>query len=121
MKNKASLCKNIQKDNWSYGFQFLANPQRNLKETIGFDLKITFHTQPTPHKLNVSNRLTVTDPILINLKRRFLWTSRTDSNCHIDICPGNINPGNIFLYQEHFSFYWPNFDQILKVSSWDLL
>ena len=30
-----------------------------------------------------------------NFTGRFLGTSRTDSNCHSDIYPGNICPGNI--------------------------
>ena len=38
-----------------------------------------------------------------NFKGRFLWTFRTDSNCHGDICPRNICPCNICPYQEYLS------------------
>ena len=37
-----------------------------------------------------------------------------------DICPGNICPVNICPYREYLSFYWPDFDQTLKVGSLDL-
>ena len=58
---------------------------------------------------------------LPNFKLRFLGTSRTDSNCHRDICPGNICPGDICTYQEYISCYWLDFEQSLKVGSWDNL
>ena len=51
-----------------------------------------------------------------NFKGRVLGPSSTDSNCHGDICPGYICP-----YQENFSCYWPDFDQTLKVGSWEHL
>ena len=38
----------------------------------------------------------------------------------MDICPYNICPGDICPYQQYLSCYWPDFDQILKVGSWDL-
>ena len=50
-----------------------------------------------------------------NFKGRFLGTSLADFNCHDDIWPGNICPGNICLYQQYFSCYWSEFDQTLKV------
>ena len=56
-----------------------------------------------------------------NIKGRFLGTSRTDSNCHSDICPCNICLCDICPYQEYFSYYWPNFDQTLKLGFWDHL
>ena len=49
--------------------------------------------------------------IWCNFKRRFLGTSRTDSNSHSDICPGSICP-----YQEYL-----NFEETLKVASWEHL
>ena len=49
-------------------------------------------------------------------KDRFLETSRTESNCH-----GNICPGGICTYQEYLSCYWPDFDETLKVASWEHL
>ena len=45
----------------------------------------------------------------------FLGTSRTDSNCHGDICRWNIHPGDICPYQEYLGSYWPDFDDTLKV------
>ena len=42
-------------------------------------------------------------------------------NCHGNICPGNICPGDNCPYQEYLSCYSPDFDQILKVGSWDHL
>ena len=56
-----------------------------------------------------------------NLEDKFLGTSRTDSNCHRDTCPGIICPGDICPYQKNLSCYWPNFDKTLKVSSLDYL
>ena len=54
-----------------------------------------------------------------NFKGRFLGLSWTDfKNCS-NICPGNICPVNICPYQEYLSCYWPDFDQTLKVGSWD--
>ena len=41
------------------------------------------------------------------------------AKCHSDICPDNICPGNICPYQEYLSCCWPDFDQTLKVGSWD--
>ena len=56
-----------------------------------------------------------------NFKHRFLGPSWTISICHSDICPGNICPCNICPYQEYLSCYWSDFDQTLKVGSWDHL
>ena len=56
-----------------------------------------------------------------NFKHRFLGTSRIDSNYQVDICTGNICPGNIFPYQEYLSCYWHDFDETLKVGSWEHL
>ena len=38
-----------------------------------------------------------------NFKGRFLGTSRTESNCHRDICPCNICPDDNCPYQEYLS------------------
>ena len=56
-----------------------------------------------------------------NFKCRFPWPLWTYSNCHNDICPGYICPCNICPYKEYLSCYWSNFDQTLKVGSWDHL
>ena len=47
--------------------------------------------------------------------------SLTDSDYQVEICPGNICPGDICPYQEYLSCYSPDFDQTLKVCSWDHL
>ena len=39
----------------------------------------------------------------------------------MDICPGIICPGDICPYQEYLSCYWPDFDETLKVASWEHL
>ena len=44
-----------------------------------------------------------------------------DANCHSNICPDNICPGDICPYQEYISCYSPDFEQTLKVGSWDHL
>ena len=56
-----------------------------------------------------------------NLKSRYLGTSRTDFSCHGDICSGNTCPGYICLYQEYLNCYWPDFDETLKIGSWEHL
>ena len=56
-----------------------------------------------------------------NFKTRFLGPSWTDSSCHGDICPANNCPGNICPYQSYLSCYWANFDQTLKIDSWENL
>ena len=48
-------------------------------------------------------------------------TSRTNSNWPSDICLGNICLGHICPYQEYLSCYQLDFDQTLKVSSWEHL
>ena len=70
-------------------------------------MKMTLHTLPPtthPHKLNISNISAVTDPILMKLYR-FLGKSRTDFNCHGNICPGKSSPGNICSNQEYLNCY----------------
>merc|ERR1712115_479200 len=54
-----------------------------------------------------------------NFKHRVLGTSRTDSNCHHDIFPDNICPGDICPYQQYLSCYWPDLDQTLNKGSWE--
>ena len=49
-------------------------------------------------------------------KCRVLGTSRTDPNCHSDICPGDICP-----CQEFLSCYRPNFHENLKLCFFDHL
>ena len=56
-----------------------------------------------------------------NFKCRFLGTSSTDFNCQGDICPRNICPRDICPYQEYLSSNWPNFDETLKIGSWEHL
>ena len=53
-------------------------------------------------------------------KKRLPKQSLTNANCNTDICPGKICSCNICPYPEYLSCYWPEFDQTLKVGSWDL-
>ena len=104
-------------------FKLLSKPQPNLN-TVGFDNIMTVHhpPHPTPQKLSVSNISAVTDRFGWNFTGRFLWTFRTESNCQCDICPCNICPRDILCpYQEYLSCYWPDFDETLKVGSWEHL
>ena len=55
----------------------------------------------------------------LNIKHRVLGTSRKDSNCHCDIFPNNICPGDICPYQEYLSCYWLDLDQTLNKGSWE--
>ena len=81
---------------------------------------MTLHTNHHHRKLNVSHISAVPDPIWPNFKDRLLGSSWTDSKCHSDICPCNICSCDICLYQEYLSCYWSDFDQTLKVGSWEL-
>ena len=56
-----------------------------------------------------------------NFKGRFLGPIWTYSNFQNDICSGNICPCDICPYQEYLSCHKPDFDQTLKVGSWDHL
>ena len=56
-----------------------------------------------------------------NFKGRFLGPIWTYSNFQNDICSGNICPCDIYPYQEYLSCHKPDFDQTLKVGSWDHL
>ena len=55
--------------------------------TVTF-VRATFIQVTFVHIRNVSG---VTDPIFMKPNGKFLGTSRTDSNCHRDICPANYN------------------------------
>ena len=54
-----------------------------------------------------------------NFKQRVLGTYTTDYNCHHDICPDNICPGDISPYRQYLSCYWPDLDQALNKGSWE--
>ena len=92
--------------------------QPQLKTLVGLDTKMTLHT---PHPTTQRNSMLAISQLLLtrfwwNFKHRFLGTSKTDSNYQVDICPGNI-----CSYQEYLSCYRPDFDEILKVTSWEHL
>ena len=55
-----------------------------------------------------------------NFKGRFLEPFWTYFNCNGDIFLGKICPSDVCPYQQYISWYWPDFDQILKVGSCDL-
>ena len=65
--------------------------------------------------LGISSQLLITW-FWWKFKDLFLGTSRTDSNCHCDICLGNI-----CQYQKYLSCYEPDFDETLNVGFWDNL
>ena len=54
-----------------------------------------------------------------NFKGRFLGPSLKDANHHGHICPGKIYPGDICSYQQHLSSHWLDFDETLKLGSWE--
>ena len=56
-----------------------------------------------------------------NFKGRFLGPIWTYSNFQNEICSSNICPCDIYPYQEYPSCHKPDFDQTLKVGSWDNL
>ena len=60
------------------------------------------NNNPNPHQIS---QLLLTR-FWPNFKLRFLGTTRTDFNCHGNICPGNICPGNICTYQQPSIFYF---------------
>ena len=65
-------------------------PQLNSTSTlVGLDTKMTLHT-PTQTQCQLLQA-----QFGSNFKSRFVGTSRTDSNYHGDICPGNICLGDI--------------------------
>ena len=96
-------------------------------------MKLTLFSPCHKNKYNKNNPRQISQQLLTlfwpNFKNRFLGTSRTDSNSHsvicpcnicpCNICPCNICPCNIYPYQEYLSYYWLNFDQTLKVGSWE--
>ena len=96
--------------------------QRNLNPTAvgGWTRKWLCKPHPPPYtnSMSIIFQLSLTR-FWPNFKDRFLGLSWTYSNCHSDICPGNICQGDICAYQEYLSCYWPDFDQTLKVGSWD--
>ena len=86
------------------------NPNLTSTQRLGFTWKWLY---TTTHR----NSMSAISQLLLtrfwwNFKGRFLWTSRIDSDCHGDICPGDINP-----YQDYLSSYWPDLDETLKVYS----
>ena len=56
-----------------------------------------------------------------NFKGSLLGSSLTDANPLSDICPRKMCPGDICPYQQYLSCYWLNFDETLKVGSWENL
>ena len=56
-----------------------------------------------------------------NFKQRVLGTYTTDYNCHHNIYPCNICPGDICPYQKYLSCYWSNLEQNLNKGSWEYI
>ena len=89
---------------------------------------MAFHTTTTSptSSTTTGNSMSAISQLLLaqfwpNFKGRFLGPSWTDFNCYGKICRGNICPGDICSYQEYLSWYWHDFNQSLKVGSWDHL
>ena len=107
---------------WGFGFDNKSANESNfladnitIKQLIIREVLLNTHTH--------TNSISAISQLLLtrfwwNFKGRFLWTSRTDSNCQGDICPRNICPRDICPYQEYLSCYWPDFDETLQVGSW---
>ena len=107
-----------------------ASTQLNFNFNWGWDSLISIFRHPPTHlatrKSTTTNSMSSISQLLLtgfwpNFKNRFLEPSWTDFNCYGDICSGHICPGDICPYQEYLSWYWPDFDQTLKVGSWDHL
>ena len=95
---------------------FCQNPNLTSTQPLGFTRKWLCNHHHYTNSMSAISQLLLTR-FWPNFKLRFLGTTRTDFNCHIDICPCNICPGNICPYQEYLGCYWLNFDQTLKVYS----
>ena len=85
---------------------------------------MTLHHHPPPPPHTTQNSMSAISqlslaPFWPNFKYMLLGPSWTDSICSSDICPSNICPGDICPYQEYLNCYRPDFDQNLKVGSWD--
>jgi len=91
------------------------NPNLTLTQRLGFTWKWLY--TPTHRNSKSAIYQLLLTKFWWNFKGRFLGTSRTDSNWHGTIYPGNICLGNICPYQEYFSCYWTNFDETFKVAS----
>ena len=104
----------------------LSNPQPYLNPMVWFYVKIilkpppptTIHHPPTPTQTQCQKYLSCYC-LDFNFKGRFLGTYRKVSNCHSDICPNNICPCDICPYKEYPGCYWQDFDQTLKIGSWN--
>ena len=107
-------------------FTVLSKPQLNHNSTrrnitlswVRHENDLANHPTPPPTQRNFMvaiSHLLLTQ-FWWNFKCRFLETSRTDSNCHGEICPCDICP-----YQEYLSSNWPGFYETLKISSWEHL
>ena len=120
---------NVRNNLSCYWSEFLSKPQLNVNSTtIQRKLGLTWKWLciPPHHPTHHRNSMSVISQLLLtrfwrNFKRRFMGLSWTDFNCHSNICPGNICPGDICPYQEYLSCYWPDFDQTLKIGSWEYL
>ena len=132
MTQHVTILFRLDQDHTANQSPFLSKPQLNFNlTTIQPKLGLIRKWLCTPPHPTHTNSMSVIFQLLLtrfwpNFKRRFLGLSWTDFNCSSNICwgiicPGNICPGNICPYQEYLSCYWPDFDETLKVSSWDYI
>ena len=104
--------------------ELIVEPQLNHNSTqpepnitlFELDMKMILHTTPTTHPHKFNSMSSISRLLLIRfwwkLKCSFMGTSRTDSNYQVDICSGNICPGDISIsgiYRLLLIRCWPNF------------
>ena len=99
--------------NQTFLYIFCQTPNRTSTKRLGFTREWLYTTHT--NSMSAKSQLLRTW-FWWNFKGSFLGTSWRDSNCHSDIWPSYIYP-----YKEYLSCYWPNFDETLKVGSWEHL
>ena len=101
---------------------FCQNPNLTSTQRLGFTWKWLYNHHPPTHTISMSG---ISQLLLTwfwqNLNGTLLGTSRTHSKYHCDICLGIICPGDICPYQENLGCYWLDFEETLKVGSWEYL
>ena len=113
-----------------YCFHFCQTPtltQLNSKQIgVRLDTVVTWNTNKLWNLIDKPWNLTANFSATSRHARKLKFYTATHysnliqlTNCHRDICPGNICLCDICLYQEYLSSYWSDFGQTLKIESWD--
>ena len=102
--------------------KYCQNPNLTSTQQLGFTRKWLYTTHHHRNSMSAISQLLLTR-FWWKLKGRFLGTSKTDSRFMVTFvqASGIICSHNIFPYQEYLSCYWPDYDEILKVGSWEHL